>query len=252
MLQIGILLIIFGFGSVLLETVNMEFRLLSWADDMQPAFGIVLGLVGIALVAGGIALSRRGAKQPVGQWSGNGHFAGSSPSAPQTTGPMTGGHARGQLQSDVEPTGLGSGPTSHWGTYAPGGPTGAMGSVPPGGQTGPGQVGGQYRTPEPAAPNPQHRGPQQRPSPPAADLRGSSTNGPGGSGQPQGGRPSADAPEPAAGPHKGESSQPYGGRQEAGLPGTPRPDRAQPRQPGASYGDAQDQARGSGADEAGR
>jgi energy-converting hydrogenase Eha subunit F len=58
MMRIGILFAVLGFGTFILEQFDMEFRLLSWADDMQPTFGIVLGLVGVALIAGSLVLNR--------------------------------------------------------------------------------------------------------------------------------------------------------------------------------------------------
>ncbi|HET6710804.1 hypothetical protein [Amycolatopsis sp.] len=47
-----------GFGTIILEQFDYEFRILSWASDMQPLFGIVLGLAGLALVGGSVALNR--------------------------------------------------------------------------------------------------------------------------------------------------------------------------------------------------
>jgi len=65
MMRIGILFAVLGFGSFILEQFNYEFTLISWASDMQPTFGIVLGLVGVALIAGSLVLGRaKAAKQP--------------------------------------------------------------------------------------------------------------------------------------------------------------------------------------------
>lgn len=50
MVSIGFALVVFGFGSLILEQFNMQFRILAWAQDFQPWLGIVLGLVGVALV----------------------------------------------------------------------------------------------------------------------------------------------------------------------------------------------------------
>ncbi|OXM62670.1 hypothetical protein [Amycolatopsis vastitatis] len=58
MLRIGILFTVLGFGSLILEQFDYEFTLISWASDMQPVFGIVLGLVGVALIGGSVAMSR--------------------------------------------------------------------------------------------------------------------------------------------------------------------------------------------------
>ncbi|MEV6274039.1 hypothetical protein [Nocardia sp. NPDC051832] len=59
-MQIGIWLAILGFGSLILEQMNMEFIILSWADDMQPVFGIGLGVAGVLLaLAGGVASAQK-------------------------------------------------------------------------------------------------------------------------------------------------------------------------------------------------
>lgn len=92
MVQIGILLIILGFGSLILEQFDMEFRLLSWAYDMQPVFGIVLGLIGVALIVGALLMKKKAAQgsPSTGNWVGDGQWAGSAPSAPHTSGPLNG------------------------------------------------------------------------------------------------------------------------------------------------------------------
>jgi len=65
MMRIGILFAVLGFGSFILEQFDYEFTLISWASDMQPTFGIVLGLVGVALIAGSLVLNRsKAAPQP--------------------------------------------------------------------------------------------------------------------------------------------------------------------------------------------
>jgi hypothetical protein len=70
MMRIGILFAVLGFGSLVLEQFDYEFRLLSWATDMQPGFGIVLGLVGVALIGGSVAMSRaKAAPQPQQQFA---------------------------------------------------------------------------------------------------------------------------------------------------------------------------------------
>ncbi|GHG24233.1 MULTISPECIES: hypothetical protein [Amycolatopsis] len=58
MMRIGVLCAVLGFGTIILEQFDYEFRILSWASDMQPLFGIVLGLVGLALIGGSVALGR--------------------------------------------------------------------------------------------------------------------------------------------------------------------------------------------------
>lgn len=66
MARIGAVLIFFGAGSLILEQFNYEFRLLSWAADLQPVFGIVLALIGAGLVGAHFVLKsqQRPATQP--------------------------------------------------------------------------------------------------------------------------------------------------------------------------------------------
>ena len=64
MMRIGVLCAVLGFGTIILEQFDYEFRILSWASEMQPLFGIVLGLVGLALIGGSVAMKRaKGAPQ---------------------------------------------------------------------------------------------------------------------------------------------------------------------------------------------
>ena len=71
MMRIGILCTVLGFGSLILEQFDYEFTLISWASDMQPVFGIVLGLAGVALIGGSVAMSRaKAAPQPQQQAPG--------------------------------------------------------------------------------------------------------------------------------------------------------------------------------------
>ena len=58
MMRIGVLCAVLGFGTLILEQFDYEFRILSWATDMQPVFGIVLGVAGLALIGGSVALNR--------------------------------------------------------------------------------------------------------------------------------------------------------------------------------------------------
>ncbi|MFI5777342.1 hypothetical protein [Nocardia sp. NPDC051570] len=53
MVRIGIWLAILGFGSLLLQQLDMHFMILAWADSMQPWFGIVLGAIGVLIALGG-------------------------------------------------------------------------------------------------------------------------------------------------------------------------------------------------------
>lgn len=52
MVRIGVVLIIIGFGSAILHSAtSYQFTYLMWADGAQPYVGIVLGLIGVALLA---------------------------------------------------------------------------------------------------------------------------------------------------------------------------------------------------------
>ncbi|WIX84650.1 hypothetical protein [Amycolatopsis sp. DG1A-15b] len=65
MMRIGVLCAVLGFGTIVLEQFDYEFRILSWASDMQPLFGIVLGVAGLALIGGSVAMNRaKNAAQP--------------------------------------------------------------------------------------------------------------------------------------------------------------------------------------------
>jgi hypothetical protein len=70
LMRIGILFTVLGFGSLILRQFNIDFRLIAWADDMQPTFGIVLGLVGVVIIALPFVLARRKpAQQPQQQFA---------------------------------------------------------------------------------------------------------------------------------------------------------------------------------------
>lgn len=195
-------------------------------------------------------MSKKDAEE-VGQWSGDGEFAGSSPSAPRTSGPLTGADASGELAPDVEPTGLDSDPVNRGDGRKPvPDSTGRLATgliedteaegVPTGGTTGPGPQGGQYREGEPAAPDAEHRGPQQRPAPGGRPDSGAATSDDGaGAGH---GASATDDAGSTASPSEGETGVPPGGHQQAGAPGAPQPDEMQPREQGSSFGDV---ARGS-------
>ena len=65
MTSIGGLLAILGFGSLILPAFGMQFRLLSAVEGAQPWFGIVLGVVGLALLVVGFRQNgKQKEKQP--------------------------------------------------------------------------------------------------------------------------------------------------------------------------------------------
>jgi Na+-driven multidrug efflux pump len=50
MARLALLLIVLGFGSLVLNLFNMEFRVLAWADDYQPWAGIGIGVLGVLII----------------------------------------------------------------------------------------------------------------------------------------------------------------------------------------------------------
>ncbi|SFW71657.1 hypothetical protein [Amycolatopsis australiensis] len=79
MMRIGVLFTVLGFGTLILEQFDYEFRILAWASDMQPAFGLVLGLAGLALIGGSVLVGRaKAAPRPPQQ----------APAAPQQQYPQ--------------------------------------------------------------------------------------------------------------------------------------------------------------------
>ena len=54
MVRIGVLLVVFGAGSLLLPMFDLQFRLMSLLDDFQPAAGIVLAGIGAVLIVFGM------------------------------------------------------------------------------------------------------------------------------------------------------------------------------------------------------
>ena len=57
----GVLLIILGGGSLLLPLFNLQFRLMEFVDPYQPWAGIIVVVIGAALVAYGLQRSRAAA-----------------------------------------------------------------------------------------------------------------------------------------------------------------------------------------------
>ena len=62
MVSLGILLIVLGFGSLLLPVFDIQFTLMSFMDEYQPWAGIVIGVIGLGLV--GWSRSQRGEPAP--------------------------------------------------------------------------------------------------------------------------------------------------------------------------------------------
>ena len=60
MLRFGIALILLGFGSMALSQYSdRQFVILMWAEPMQPALGIGVGVLGIVLLVLGLVLNNR-------------------------------------------------------------------------------------------------------------------------------------------------------------------------------------------------
>ncbi len=58
MVGLGVLLIIFGVGSLILPQFNLQFRLMSLLDDAQPIAGIVVAAIGVLLLVLGLRNKR--------------------------------------------------------------------------------------------------------------------------------------------------------------------------------------------------
>lgn len=50
MFQLAGLLIFFGFGSVVLYYLDYEFKILAWLSEYQPFAGVVIGVIGLAVL----------------------------------------------------------------------------------------------------------------------------------------------------------------------------------------------------------
>jgi hypothetical protein len=69
-MRIGALFAFLGFGSLVLKQLGRTFILIEWADDMQPTFGIALGVGGLVLIAAALLLGRaKSAPQPQQQFA---------------------------------------------------------------------------------------------------------------------------------------------------------------------------------------
>ena len=64
MARFGGLLVFIGVFSAILHYTDRQLVVLSWSEDMQPVFGIVLALVGVALIVVPLILQKRKAVAP--------------------------------------------------------------------------------------------------------------------------------------------------------------------------------------------
>lgn len=69
LVRVGALFTFLGFGSLVLRQLGRTFILIEWADDMQPGFGIALGVGGLVLIAAGLLLGRSKAAKPQQQFA---------------------------------------------------------------------------------------------------------------------------------------------------------------------------------------
>jgi hypothetical protein len=139
MLRLGAVLALFGFGSAALHFTDIQFRLLIWAEEWQPALGLIVGAVGAVFLLIGALRSNDDPAQPQ---------QGAPGPAPQA--------AYGQQSGYPPPAGPGYGQPQ--GGYGP-----PQGGYPP--PSGPGQQpipqqGPQYGPRPPQGPPPP-RGPGQ-------------------------------------------------------------------------------------------
>ncbi|RSM71281.1 hypothetical protein DL991_37030 [Amycolatopsis sp. WAC 01375] len=68
MQRLAFLFILLGFGSVAMTYTDRQFVLLMWAEDYQPVLGIVVGVLGVALLVAGLVRNKKAAQaQPVAQ-----------------------------------------------------------------------------------------------------------------------------------------------------------------------------------------
>lgn len=64
MVSLGILLVVLGFGSLILPMLDIQFTLMSFLDDYQPWAGIVIGVIGLGLLGWAMSQRREAAPPP--------------------------------------------------------------------------------------------------------------------------------------------------------------------------------------------
>lgn len=62
----GVFLIILGAGSLLLPMLDLQFRLMEFVDDYQPYAGILVAIIGVALVL--LGMNRRPEADAAESW----------------------------------------------------------------------------------------------------------------------------------------------------------------------------------------
>jgi hypothetical protein len=84
----GVLLIILGLGSILLPMFNLQFRLMELVDPYQPFAGIIVALIGAALVYLGLQRTRAAAATATTSTAAAAP-ASAAPAAPAPAAPVT-------------------------------------------------------------------------------------------------------------------------------------------------------------------
>lgn len=64
MLRFGVFLAVIGFGSSVLHFTDVQFRVVAWAEEWQPALGLGVGAVGVLIAVLPAVLRRRPQEQP--------------------------------------------------------------------------------------------------------------------------------------------------------------------------------------------
>lgn len=113
--RIGIIFILFGFGSLILRSFNYSFTLISWLDDAQPTAGIIIGVIGVVMVVAGMLIKSQAqgqpnisnpAQQPGGApWPGQQAPGGQAPGAQPNGAPWNGPQAPGQYSAQGQQPG---------------------------------------------------------------------------------------------------------------------------------------------------
>jgi hypothetical protein len=82
MIRFGVLLVVLGFGSVLFHYTDYQFRVLMWAEDMQPALGSAVGVAGLLLSGAAVLRKQRAGASPGTVSTGSGPFPAQQPPLP--------------------------------------------------------------------------------------------------------------------------------------------------------------------------
>lgn len=59
MASVGIAMIAIGIGSLVMRSMGQQYVFLRWAEDLQPYFGVVLAVLGVAITVAGLLVRAR-------------------------------------------------------------------------------------------------------------------------------------------------------------------------------------------------